>query len=79
MTMYRDWDMDLDGLHYDWDRTGEKAGTCAGCGKPINHDPSSSEVPLILFKGEGKAMACLYFHSDCGQKRVRPNVWSLVE
>jgi hypothetical protein len=64
--------INLDNLKVDWGN-GYPA-ICAHCGELINTDEpgedGETEVPLQLFRGEGKDCKMLQFHWNCGVKRM---------
>lgn len=68
-----DFDINLENLKVDWGN-GYPA-ICAGCGKPIDtetpDEDGEREVPLQLFKGEGKDCQMLQFHWKCGEERIK--------
>lgn len=77
-------EIDLSGLEDKWTRRLSEPPECAVCGQPVGGDEDDEgmdketmidpgpEVPLLLFRGEGKATEALAMHFRCANTRMPP-------
>lgn len=77
-------EIDLSGLEGKWTLRLGDPPDCAVCGQPVGGDHDDEgvdeettvapepEVPLLLFRGEGKAMVALAMHFRCANTRMPP-------